>query len=88
MDSRELPLNEVYKEIATELGMEAAQTVYQMFHGQQISFPQRFYKPEGVRQRIMKEFNGTNVRELAKKYDYSEKTIRRIVKDHPLKGER
>lgn len=78
-------LNNVYREIADELGIEAAMTIYHMFRGQQISFPLRFLHPEGVKERICEEFDGANVRELAKKYDYSEKTIRRIIREHKSK---
>lgn len=74
-------LNNVYKEIADELGLEAAKTIYRMFRGQQISFPLRFMSPEKIREKVIEEFNGTNVRELARKYDYSEKTIRRIIRE-------
>lgn len=84
MADEELPLNDVYREIADELGAEAAKTVYRLFRGQQISFPQRLYHPDRIREIIRREYNGSNVRELAKKYDYSEKTVRRILKEHPI----
>ena len=32
-------LNAVYKEISEKLGMDVAMSIYQMFKGQQISFP-------------------------------------------------
>ena len=32
-------LNTVYKEISEKLGMDTAMEIYQMFKGQQISFP-------------------------------------------------
>ena len=72
-------LNTVYKEIADELGIEAAKTIHNMFRGQQITFPLRFMSPEKLRERIAEEYDGSNIRELARKYDYSEKTIRRII---------
>lgn len=34
-----------------------------------------------IQQAIIQEYDGTNVRMLAVKYNYSEKTIRRIIKD-------
>ena len=30
---------------------------------------------------MIKEYDGTNIAELARKYDYSEKTIRSMIKD-------
>lgn len=74
-------LNTVYKEISEKLGMNTAMSIYQMFKGQQISFPTRFFNPAMIQQAIVQEYDGTNVRMLAIKYNYSEKTIRRIIKD-------
>lgn len=74
-------LNSVYKEISEKLGMDTAMELYQMFKGQQINFPVRFFNPTQIQQIIIREYDGTNVRTLAIKYNYSEKTIRRIVKD-------
>lgn len=74
-------LNTVYKEISEKLGMNTAMTIYQMFKGQQISFPTRFFNPAMIQQAIIQEYDGTNIRTLAIKYNYSEKTIRRIIKE-------
>ena len=74
-------LNTVYKEVSEKLGMDTAMEIYQMFKGQQINFPVRFFNPTRIQQIIVKEYDGTNIRTLAIKYSYSEKTIRRIIKD-------
>lgn len=74
-------LNAVYKEISEKLGMDTAMSIYQMFKGQQISFPVRFFNPAKIQQIIVQEYDGTNIRTLAVKYNYSEKTVRRIIKD-------
>ena len=73
-------LNSVYKEISEKLGENVAIEIYKMFKGQQICFPVRFFNPSRIHQVIVEEYNGTNVRALATKYNYSEKTIRRIVR--------
>ena len=74
-------LNAVYREISEKLGMDTAMEVYQMFKGQQINFPVRFFNPAKIQQIILQEYNGTNIRTLAIKYNYSEKTVRRIIKE-------
>ena len=74
-------LNAVYKEISEKLGMDTAMEIYRMFKGQQINFPVRLFSPVRIQQIILREYDGTNVRNLAIKYNYSEKTIRRIIKD-------
>lgn len=74
-------LNAVYKEISEKMGIDVAMEMYQLFKGQQITFPVRFFNPTRIQQIIVKEYDGTNIRTLALKYNYSEKTIRRIIKD-------
>ena len=74
-------LNSVYREISEKMGIDVAMELYQMFKGQQICFPTRFFNPAKIHKIIVKEYDGTNVRLLATKYNYSEKTIRRIIKD-------
>lgn len=74
-------LNSVYKEVSEKLGMDTAMEIYRMFKGQQISFPMRFFNPVRIQQCILKEYDGTNIKMLAIKYNYSEKTVRRIIKD-------
>ncbi len=72
-------LNTVYREVSEKLGMDTAMEIYRMFKGQQISFPTRFFNPARIQQIIVQEYDGTNIRTLAVKYNYSEKTVRRIV---------
>ena len=75
-------LNPVYKEVSERLGIDAAMEIYQLFKGQQICFPVRFFNPARIQQIIVTEYDGTNIRALALKYNYSEKTIRRIIKEN------
>ena len=73
--------NDIYKEISEIVGLEATLKIYLRFKGQQVSFPVRLYSPHLIQQNVIKEYDGTNISELAQKYDYSEKTIRRMIKD-------
>ena len=73
--------NDIYKEISELIGLEATLKIYLRFKGQQVSFPVRLYSPHLIQQNVIKEYDGTNIAELAQKYDYSEKTIRRMIKD-------
>lgn len=74
-------LNTVYREISERLGVDAAMEIYRLFKGQQINFPIRFFNPARIQRIIAEEYDGTNIRTLATKYNYSEKTIRRIIKE-------
>lgn len=73
--------NDIYKEISEIVGLEDTLKIYLRFKGQQISFPVRLYNPHIIQQNVIQEYDGTNIAELAQKYDYSEKTIRRMIKD-------
>ena len=72
-------LNAIYKEISEKLGVDTAMDIYQMFKGQQISFPVRFFNADCIRKLIVQEYDGTNIKKLAVKYGYSEKTVRRMI---------
>ena len=74
-------LYSVYAQIAEALDMETAKEIHRMFHGQQVTFPVHLYSAKHIKAVIQEEYDGTNVRALARKYDYAEKTIRRLVKN-------
>ena len=73
-------LNDVYKEIYDEFGEEVTLKIYNMFKGQQITFPVKLNNGKKVQRLIIDEYDGTNTRTLSVKYEYSEKSIRRIVR--------
>ena len=73
--------NNIYKEISEIVGLEATLKLYLRFKGQQITFPVRLYNPHLIQQNVIKEYDGTNIKSLAIKYNYSEKTIRRIIRE-------
>ena len=74
-------LNSIYREISEKLGMDTAMDIYQLFKGQQVTFPMRFFNAECIRKIIVQEYDGTNTKKLAVKYGYSEKTIRRFIRE-------
>ena len=74
-------LNSVYREISEKLGMETAVEIYKLFKGQQVTFPVRLYNPKYVQTLIVQEYDGANIKSLVTKYGYTEKTVRRIIKE-------
>lgn len=70
----------VYAEIASLLSTDAALKLHNRFRGTQVSFPVELLSREYIFEQIKKEYDGTNIRELATKYGYTEKWIRKIVK--------
>lgn len=75
-----LGLNDVYRDIADEIGIENTLVIYKLFHGTQVSFPTRLFSKEYIHEAIVNEYNGNNVPQLAQKYNYSERSIWRILK--------
>ena len=74
-------LNDVYRDIADKIGIENTLEIYRMFRGNQISFPSRLFSKEYIHQAIINEYNGENAKQLAQKYNYSERSIWRILKN-------
>lgn len=73
-------LNGVYGDIADNIGMDIAIKFHENFGGLQITFPKHFYNKDYIVKQIKTEFNGNNFRELAKKYNYSERWIRELIR--------
>lgn len=74
-------LADIYREMASIIGIENTLLFYASFKGQQISFPSRLFSKEYIRSCISKEYDGTNIRYLSKEYGYSERWIREITKN-------
>lgn len=72
-------LNDVYIELCELLGFENMCKLYEQYNGFQISFPTRLYNKEFVREVVRKEYNGTNTRELARRFKYSERWIKHMA---------
>lgn len=72
-------LRGIYKEIAMEIDLETAKKIHEMFAGQQIAFPKKLYSSEYINSFIKSNYNGKNTRELAKKFNVSERRIRQII---------
>lgn len=73
-------LNTVYREIANEIGIENTIIIFNLFHGTQVSFPTRLFSKEHIHKSIIDEYDGKNVPQLAQKYNYSERSVWRILK--------
>ena len=72
--------NGIYAELAEIMNDKIVEQIYRHYKGQQVSFPMRLYSKAYIKEKILTEFNGKNYRELAQKYEYSERWVREIVK--------
>lgn len=75
-------LNGAYSELASLIGIDAVLKIHSKYRGTQMSFPVELFSREFIAMQIVDEYNGHNVRELATKYGYTEKWIRKILKDN------
>ena len=80
-DSSKNVFNAVYNEISEAFGVDVAIQMYQTYKGMQISFPTRLFNPYYVKNQVPIEYDGKNIKQLAQKYGYSDKNIRRMVKE-------
>ena len=75
-------LNGAYNDIANLLGIDAALKLHAAYRGQQITFPVQLFTRDFIVAQIINEYNGYNIKQLATRFGYSEKWIRKILKDH------
>ena len=78
----DIDLNGVYNELADIFDLDIAKRIFDEYRGQQITFPMEFYNKQYIYSQIKREYNGSNIKQLASKYEYSERTIRRILKEN------
>ena len=77
-------LNGVYETICELIGFDNTVKIYENFCGSQINFPTRLFSKGFVLQEALKAYDGTSesINKIAVKYNYSERTIRKLLKDH------
>lgn len=75
-------LSGVYSEIATLLGIDAALKLHANYKGQQVFFPMELFSKDFIKSQIVAEYDGYNVKQLATKYGYTEKWVKKILKEH------
>ncbi len=75
----------IYKEIAAETDIDTAIAMFRMFNGQQIVFPKRLYNKNYIRQYIIENYNGKNIRKLSQELNYSDRRIRQILNEEICK---
>lgn len=64
----------------TVLEFEDILILHQVYKGLQVTFPKRLYSREYVQEKVKKEYDGTNLKELSRRYGYSERWIRQMIK--------
>lgn len=81
LDVTSADLAGVYREVAETVGIDNAYKIFYRFKGLQLMFPLKFYLSGYIAHQINEEYDGTNVRVLARKYGYSESRVRQILRN-------
>ncbi len=81
MDKKYAHLNGVYKEIAEEFDLDTSQRFHKLFKGLNVNFPIRFLDRQYVIENMRKEYDGKNLKTIARKYGYSERWVRKIINE-------
>ncbi len=84
MNSTKEDFNGVYSIIFESIGEEGTKEIYNNFKGQQFNFPKRLYSKEYVVRYLEEKYDGTNVRQLAKELDYSERWVQEIINKNKI----
>lgn len=66
-------------EMLAILQFEDVLMIHQAYKGLQVTFPKRLYSKEYVKEKVLQEYNGKNLKELSKRYGYSERWIRQMI---------
>ncbi len=73
----------------TVLQFEDILMIHQAYkEGLQVTFPKRLYSKDYVKEKVMIEYNGKNLKELSKRYGYSERWIRQMIKGENEENEK
>ena len=80
-------LSGVYQDMAEVIGIDSVLKIHQSFRGQTVCFPVDLFNRHYIACQIIKEYDGHNIKKLASKFGYSEKWIRKILKDSGNRNE-
>ena len=70
---------DIYRTLMDLVGPEDTEVNFKEFRGQQVTFPKRFYKADYVAGEVKRRYDGTNLQELAKEFDYTDRHLRKII---------
>lgn len=74
-------LNGIYAELCSIIGLENTLMIYSNYKGSQVTFPVRLISKDFSERKILEEYDGTNLKALAKEYGYTERWVRQIIKN-------
>lgn len=71
--------NGIYADMYEQLGEELVREIYKHYKGQQVTFPMRIYSKEYIIEYISINYNGDNLKEIARELGYSERWVKTLI---------
>ena len=81
LEDRPENYNSIYAELSKLIGVDNTKKIYEEYRGQQISFPNHNYTKEYIQTYLLENYNGKNMRNMAKKFGYTERRLRQLLKE-------
>lgn len=69
----------IYKDLVEILGEDITLKIYENFRGQQVTFPMRIYSKNYVKEYIIENYDGTNIKELSKELGYTCNWLQQLI---------
>lgn len=81
----EIPMyNGIYEDMVDYLGLDITIKIYERYKGQQVTFPVKLHSMDYIINQISNKNCGKEIKDIARKYDYSEQWIRRIIRKNKM----
>ena len=75
--------NGIYEELAQLIGIELVVKIYNLYQGQQVTFPKRLFSQEYVENLILKGCHSSQeIKAIAIKFGYTERWVRSKIQKH------
>lgn len=75
-------LQSFYKGLCELIGVDAMLTVYGHYKGSQLTIPTHLYDRKKAAKQVVQRFDGSNSMQLAQQYGYSQKWVRKIIREN------
>lgn len=83
---KEVPkYNGIYEDMVECLGLDITVKIYERYKGQQVTFPVKLHSMDYIISQIPNETSSKEIKDIARKYDYSEQWIRRMIRKNKVK---
>lgn len=80
--------NGSYKELVELIGHEHTLLLYRQYAGQYLTFPKKLLTDEFLHGQILKEYDGANGKQLAKKYGFTYSWVMKIIRANKENSDR